>query len=59
MIASVYAGLGEKNKVFEWLEKSVKEHDPTNWCTKVVPTFDDLHSDTRWRKLMEKMGLAD
>ena len=59
MIASVYAGLGEKDKVFEWLEKSVKEHDPTNWCTKVVPTFDDLHSDTRWRKLMEKMGLAD
>jgi hypothetical protein len=59
MIASVYTGLGEKDNVFEWLEKSVEEHDATNWCIKVEPIFDDLHSDPRWKKLMEKMGLAD
>ena len=59
MIARVYAGLGEKDKTFEWLDKSVEVRDPENWCIKVDPYFDDLRSDPRWSKLMERMGLAD
>jgi len=59
MIASVYARMGDKDKVFEWLEKAFEEHDPNNLHIKVSPQFDDLHSDPRWKKLMEKMGLAD
>ena len=58
MIAVVYAGLEERNKAFEWLEKSVDEHDLTNWCAKVVPYFNNLHSDQRWAKLMIRMGSA-
>ena len=59
MIAVVYVGLGEKDKVFEWLLKSFEGHDAVNWCIKVEPIFDDLHSDIRWTKLMKKMGLTD
>jgi TolB-like protein/class 3 adenylate cyclase/Tfp pilus assembly protein PilF len=58
-IAVVYAGLGEKVNAFEWLEKSVEEHNVNNWVLKVSPIFDDLRSDSRWTKLMEKMNLAD
>jgi TolB-like protein/Tfp pilus assembly protein PilF len=58
MIAFVYAGLGENDKTFECLEKSIEEHD-TNWSVKVEPPFDDLRSDPRWTDLMKKMNLAD
>ena len=56
-IAVVYAELGETDKVFEWLEKSVEEHDPNNIAMKFY--FNDLHSDPRWAKLMEKMNFTD
>ena len=59
MIANVYSGLGDKDKAFEWLEKAFEERDNNNWSIKVTPTFDGLHSDPRWTKLMERMGLAD
>ena len=54
----VYAGLGETDKALEWLEKSIEERD-TNWTIKIEPLFDDLYSDPRRTKLMEKMNLAD
>jgi adenylate cyclase len=59
LIALVYAGLGDKDKVFDWLEIAFDERDINNWCLKVEPMFDDVRSDPRWTKLMEKMGLAD
>jgi TolB-like protein/cytochrome c-type biogenesis protein CcmH/NrfG len=59
MIAIVFSGLGEKDKVFEWLDKAFEERDAINHFIKVEPTFDNLHSDPRWIKLMGKMGLAD
>ncbi len=58
-IAAVYASLGNKDKVFEGLEIAFEERDTNNWCIKVDPMFDDVHSDSRWTKLMGKMGLAD
>jgi hypothetical protein len=59
MIAIVYSGLGDKDKVFEWLDKAFEERDPMNHFIKVEHEFDNLHSDPRWIKLMGKMGLAD
>jgi len=58
-IAAVYAGLGDKDKVFKWLEIAFEERDTNNFVVKVEPFFDDVHSDPRWTKLMEKMGLAN
>ena len=57
-IASVYAGLGETDKSFEWLDKSVEEHDSI-YFIKTSRIFDDLRSDPRWITLMGKMNLAN
>ena len=59
MIATVYTGLGDRDKAFEWLDKAFEECDSNNWFIKAQPVFDDLRSDPRWKKLMEKMGLAE
>jgi hypothetical protein len=51
--------LGDLDNVFKWLEKAFEERDTALWNIKVEPVLDDVHSDPRWSKLMEKMGLAD
>jgi TolB-like protein/cytochrome c-type biogenesis protein CcmH/NrfG len=58
-IAYVYAGLGDKDKVFEWLDKAYDLRDLVQWLIKVDSIFDDLHSDPRWTEQMKKRGLAD
>jgi TolB-like protein/class 3 adenylate cyclase len=59
MIAGIYAGLGEKDKVFEWLDKAYELHDPFQLYLKFFYWFADLHSDQRWTEQMKKRGLAD
>ena len=56
MITAVYAGLGQKDKAFEWLEKSFKERD--HWLTyiKKSPLVDNLRSDPRFPKMLKRMG---
>ena len=39
LIADVYAGLGDKDKTFEWLEKAFEERDPNNFVIKVEPIY--------------------
>jgi tetratricopeptide (TPR) repeat protein len=56
MIAAVYGGLGQRDKAFEWLEKSFKERD--HWLTylKMSPVVDSLRSDPRFTVLLKKMN---
>jgi serine/threonine protein kinase/tetratricopeptide (TPR) repeat protein len=56
MVAAVYGGLGERDKAFEWLEKSFKERD--HWLTylKTSPVVDNLRSDPRFPKMLKRMG---
>ncbi len=58
MMAAIHAGLGEKDKAFELLEKSYKMRD--HWLTylKVSPIVDNLRSDPRLKVLLKKMGLS-
>ena len=58
-IAVIYAGLGDKDKAFEWLEKAYDERDPRLYPTKVVHRWESLHSDPRWTALLKKMGLEE
>ncbi len=58
-IAAIYAGLGDKDLAFEWLEKAYEEHYLfLNWL-KVEPIFDSLRSDPRLIELLKKMGLEE
>jgi tetratricopeptide (TPR) repeat protein len=57
-IARIYAGLGEKEQAFAWLEKAVTEHDTNLMTLKVSTPFDSLRSDARFAELLRRMGLT-
>jgi serine/threonine-protein kinase len=56
-IAVVYAGLGEKDEAFRWLEKSYQDHANDLVILKVDPLLDSLHSDPRFADLVRRVGL--
>ncbi len=56
--AQIYAGLGEKDQAFEWLEKSYEDRSIANLAEiKVDPQFDPLRSDPRFQDLLRRMKL--
>ena len=58
-LAIVYAGLGEKDQAFAWLEQAYSEHSrPLASGLKVSPTWDNLRSDPRFADLLRRMGLG-
>ena len=56
LIGAVYAGLGEKDKAFEWLTKAYEEHAGQILWIKVDPWFENLRSDPRFKELLKKVG---
>jgi Flp pilus assembly protein TadD len=57
-VAMVYAGLGEQDKTFEWLEKAYAEREGRMTILKFAPEFDGLRSDSRYANLLRRIGLA-
>jgi serine/threonine-protein kinase len=57
-LALVYAGLGEKDKSFEWLEKGFERKDEEMTYIGVDPRFDGFRSDPRFADLLRRMNLA-
>jgi TolB-like protein/Tfp pilus assembly protein PilF/predicted Ser/Thr protein kinase len=54
----IYTGLGQRDKAFQWLEKSYEEHDSGPFSfVKVYPIFDPLRSDPRFADLLRRMNL--
>src|SRR6266404_444548 len=56
-IALVYAGLGEKDEAFAWLEKAYEERSFQLQWLNVEPRWDSLRSDPRFANLMRRIGL--
>jgi serine/threonine protein kinase/Flp pilus assembly protein TadD len=56
-IALIYAGLGEKDQAFAWLEKAYEEHSFKMAWLKVEPRWDSLRSDPRFAALVRRIGL--
>jgi TolB-like protein/Tfp pilus assembly protein PilF len=56
-IALVYAGLGEKDEAFTWLEKSYDARDKGLTYLKIDPCLDPLRSDPRFDGLVRRVGL--
>jgi len=48
--------LGDKDQVFEWLEKAYQERARTLVMLKVEPKLDPLRSDARFQNLMQRMN---
>ena len=55
--AMVYAGLGDKDQAFLWLDKAYEEHAYRMTYLLVDPAFDSLRSDSRFDLLLQRVGL--
>jgi predicted Zn-dependent protease len=57
-IARIYAALGQKDQAFEWLQRACDERDSHIIWLKVDPTLDSLHTDPRFARMLQQMGLS-
>jgi|CXWL01.1.fsa_nt_gi TolB-like protein/Flp pilus assembly protein TadD len=57
-IASAYAGLSEKDKAFEWLEKGFQTKGDLTYLKWAIP-FESLRDDPRYAGLLKRMGLPE
>ena len=56
--ARIYAGLGDKDQAFAWLEKGYEERSTPLYFLKVDPIWDPLRSDPRFNDLLRRIGLT-
>jgi len=55
--AVIYAGLGDQDRAFVWLEKAYQEREHDLAFSNAWPIFDNLHSDPRYQDLIRRVGL--
>ena len=56
-IAFIYAGLGEKDQAFAWLDKGYEQRSFQMQWINLDPRWDSLRSDPRFGDLMGRMGV--
>jgi TolB-like protein/DNA-binding winged helix-turn-helix (wHTH) protein/Flp pilus assembly protein TadD len=57
MVATIYAGLGEKDKAFEFLERAYQERSlDISWHLKADLRIDNLRPDPRFQDLVRRVG---
>ncbi len=57
-VAGVYAGLGEKDQAFEWLEKAFRAKEEIAVIRFRIP-YESLRDDPRYKDLLKRMGLPE
>jgi len=57
--AYVYAGLGNLDRSFEWLEKAYEEREGNLLFARVFPIGKDIEHDPRFSDLMRRIGLEE
>jgi TolB-like protein/DNA-binding winged helix-turn-helix (wHTH) protein len=55
-VALIYAGLGEKDQAFAWLDKGYEQRAFQMQWVRLDPRWDSLRSDPRFQDLMRRMG---
>jgi len=58
-VAIVYAGLGEKDRALDWLEKAYGDHSNAIIFLKVDPQLDTLRASPRFHELQRKLRLPE
>ena len=56
--ASIYCGLGEKEKAQNYLEQALEAHDPSLPVQLLNPEFDSLRYEERFHALRRRIGLV-
>jgi TolB-like protein/tetratricopeptide (TPR) repeat protein len=54
-VAILYAGLGDLDRAFEWLERAYQEHDPGLLALRVGPMYEPFRRDARFQALLSRM----
>lgn len=57
LMARVYLGFGDNDRVFEWLDKACDERYGYLAYLNVDPIFDSVRSDARFAELVRRVGL--
>lgn len=57
-LAAAYARLGDKDHAFQWLEKAFESRSPSLILLNHDPQFENLKSDPRFSRLLERIGLS-
>lgn len=58
-IAVIYAGLGDADHAFKWLEKAYQERSAYMLRLKTYARLDKIRSDPRFRELIRRVGLPE
>jgi serine/threonine protein kinase/tetratricopeptide (TPR) repeat protein len=56
-VAEIYAGLGDKDEAFRWLEKAYQQHSPTMCFLRADWFWYGMRSDPRYADLLRRIGL--
>jgi len=59
LLAVLYLALGENDQGFERLDRAYRERDSRLLEIKVLPEFDGVRSDPRFKELLKKVGLEE
>ena len=57
-LATIYAGLGDKNSALAQLDSAFANHEWWLILLKTEPEFEGLHSDPRFARLVQRIGIA-
>jgi serine/threonine protein kinase/Tfp pilus assembly protein PilF len=57
-IALVHLGLGDLDRVFEWMDRAVDERDGSLILISAAIEFDRVRDDPRFKAVLERMGLG-
>jgi tetratricopeptide (TPR) repeat protein len=55
-VARVYGAIDDKQRALEWLERAYREHNPDLIELTREPSFAGLHSDAKFRELVQRIG---
>jgi len=55
--ATIYLGLGQKEKCLDWLEKSYEQQDSACWYLKIDQIYDSVRNEPRFQAILKKIGL--
>ena len=53
--ATIYLGLGQKEKCLDWLEKSYEQQDSACWYLEIDQIYDGIRNEPRFQALVKKI----
>jgi Tfp pilus assembly protein PilF len=57
MIATVYAGLGDVDRAFEWIDRAIAVRDDQLVLLNTDTHLDSLRGDARFRDVLRRVGI--